>query len=141
MSQEDYLCLLDTVDVLLDPIYFGSGNTFYESMAVGTPIVTMPGDYMRGRIVAGGYKQMKLHNAPIAANKQEYIEIIVRLAEDAGARKTLKQEIKSAAHKYLFDDQEAADEVIEFIRAAVDCRRETGGLIPVDWLPSKKAGL
>ena len=53
----------------------------------------------------------------------------------------LKQEIRSAAQKYLFDDQEAADEIIEFIRAAVDCLRETGGLLPVDWLPSKKASL
>ena len=96
---------------------------------------------MRGRIVAGGYMQMKLHNAPIAANKQEYIEIVVRLAENADARKMLKQEIRSAAQKYLFDDQEAADEIIEFIRAAVDCLRETGGLLPVDWLPSKKASL
>ena len=141
MSQDDYLCLLETVDIMLDPIYFGSGNTFYESMAVSTPLVTMPGDYMRGRIVAGGYKQMKLDNAPIAANKQEYIEITVRLAEDADRRKSLKQEIRSAAQKYLFDDQEAADEIIEFIQAAVDCRRETGGLLPVDWIPSKNASL
>ena len=96
---------------------------------------------MRGRIVAGGYMQMKLHNAPIAANKQQYIEITIRLAEDASARKMLKQEIRSAAQKYLFDDQEAADEIIEFIRAAVDCRRDTGGLLPVNWAPSKKASL
>ena len=96
---------------------------------------------MRGRLVAGGYMQMKLHNAPIAANKQQYIEITVRLAEDAGTRKTLKKEIRSAAQKYLFDDQQAADEVIEFIRAAVDCRRETGGLLPVNWTPSKVASL
>ena len=62
MYRDDYLCLLDTVDILLDPIYFGSGNTFYESMAFGTPIVTMPGKFMRGRLVAGGYKQMKVLN-------------------------------------------------------------------------------
>ena len=92
---------------------------------------------MRGRIVAGGYMQMKLRDAPIAANKHEYVEITVRLAEDSCARKMLKQEIRTAAHKYLFDDQEAADEVIEFIRAAVDCRRETGGLLPVNWMPCK----
>jgi len=83
MPQVDYLCLLETVDILLDPIYFGSGNTFYESMALGTPLVTMPGDYMRGRIVAGGYKQMKLENPPVAENIQDYIELTVRLAEDA----------------------------------------------------------
>ena len=141
MSQEDYLCLIETVDILLDPIYFGSGNTFYESMAVGTPLVTMPGKHMRGRIVAGGYKQMKLHNAPIAADLQEYIEIAVSLAKETELRKSLKQDIRSAAQQYLFDDQDTADEIIEFIRAAVDCRRDTGGLLPVNWAPSKKASL
>ena len=93
---------------------------------------------MRGRIVAGGYKQMKLHNAPIAADSQEYIKITARLAKDTELRKALKQDIRSAAQKYLFDDQEAADEIIEFIRAAVECRRETGGLLPVDWMPTSR---
>ena len=83
MPQTDYLSLLESVDLLLDPIYFGSGNTFYESMAVGTPLVTMPGNYMRGRIVAGGYKQMRLENPPIAADINEYVELTVRLAKDA----------------------------------------------------------
>ena len=96
---------------------------------------------MRGRIVAGGYTQMKLNNAPIAANKQEYIEITARRGRDTELRKSLKQDIKSAAQKYLFDDQGTADEIIEFIREAVDCRRKSGGLLPVDWMPSKKASL
>ncbi|ABM77036.1 tetratricopeptide repeat protein [Prochlorococcus marinus] len=138
MPQADYLCLLKTVDILLDPIYFGSGNTFYESMAVGTPLVTMPGDYMRGRIVAGGYKQMKLENAPIAANTQEYIEITVMLAENVESRKCLKKQIEARAQKYLFNDQEAANEIIEFLQAAVDCRHKTGGLLPIGWIPSQR---
>jgi len=141
MSQADYLCLLETVDLLLDPIYFGSGNTFYESMALGTPLVTMPGDYMRGRIVAGGYKQMKLENPPIAMDIQDYIELTVKLAQDTELRSLMKQEIRSAAQKHLFNDQEAADEIIEFIQAAVDENRKTGGLLPVDWQPSRKRSL
>ena len=108
-------------------------------MAVGTPLVTMPGNYMRGRIVAGGYKQMRLENPPIAADINEYVELTVRLAKDAELRAQIKEEIKTAAQKYLFDDQEAADEFIEFILAATDKKRESGGLLPVDWRPSKKA--
>ncbi|KZR68157.1 tetratricopeptide repeat protein [Cyanobacteria bacterium 150NLHA] len=137
MTQQDYLCLLETVDVLLDPIYFGSGNTFYESMAVGTPLVTTAGKYMRGRIVKGGYNQMKLDDAPIAANINEYIDITVRLVKDSYLRETLKRKIKSAAQKHLFDDQEVADEIFEFIHTAVDCKRETGELLPVNWKPTK----
>ena len=83
---------------------------------------------------------MKLENAPIAATLEEYIEITVRLAEDPALRKSLKQQIKAAAQKHLFDDQEAVEEIIEFIRAAVECNRKLGGVLPVDWKPSRKAG-
>jgi len=133
LSQADYLCLLETVDLLLDPIYFGSGNTFYESMALGTPLVTMPGDFMRGRIVAGGYKQMELLNPPIAENIRDYIELTLQLARDVKQRSLLKQEIKSAAQKHLFDDNRASDEIINFFKAAVDEYRNTGGLLPLEW--------
>ena len=141
MSQTDYLSLLETMDLLLDPIYFGSGNTFYEAMALGTPLVTMLGDYMRGRIVAGGYNQMKLERPPIAADIKDYIELTVRLAENAELRAQIKQEIKTAARQYLFDDQEAADEFIEFIKAAIDENRRTSGLLPFDWQATKKYSL
>ena len=141
MPHADYLCLLETVDILLDTIYFGSGNSFYEAMAFGTPVVTLPGIHMRGRIVAGGYKQMKLDNAPVAESLQDYIEITVRLAEDPILRKMLKREIKHAAERYLFNDKEAVDEIAEFIKSAVECNRETGGLLPVDWTSSKQISL
>jgi predicted O-linked N-acetylglucosamine transferase (SPINDLY family) len=136
MSQDTYLSLLDTVDFLLDPFYFGSGNTFYESMAVGTPLVTLPGDYMRSKIVAGGYKQMRLDDAPVAANPEEYIDWCRRLASDRDLRKSLKIRIKRAAQQYLFDDKEIGDEILDFFNAAVACSRETGGLLPVDWTPT-----
>ena len=138
MSQKDYLCLLDTLNILLDPIYFGSGNTFYEAMAMGSPLVTMPGNHMRSRIVAGGYKQMKLKNPPVASNIQEYIDLTIELAKNAEIRVQLKEEIRTAAQKYLFNDQEAANEIVEFFQAAIEEYRKTGGLLPVGWKPSLK---
>ena len=115
MSLEDYLSLLDTVDLLLDPIYFGSGNSFYEAMAFGTPFITMPGNYMRCRIVAGAYKQMKLKNAPVASNIQEYIDLAIKLTKNSELRIQIKEESKIAAQQYLFNDKEAANEIIEFL--------------------------
>ena len=53
----------------------------------------------------------------------------------------MKKEIKAAAKKYLFDDQEAADEIIEFIQAAVKEKRRTDGLLPVGWKSSTKSSL
>ena len=107
-------------------------------MALGTPLVTMPGDYMRGRIVAGGYKQMELENPPVAVNIQDYIEIVVNLASSLKSRVILKQKIKDAARNSLFDDKEASAEIVEFIQASISEKKNTGGLLPVGWQYSSR---
>ena len=43
----DFLQLLALANVVLDPFPFGGGNTSFEALAVGTPIVTWPGNYLR----------------------------------------------------------------------------------------------
>ena len=50
--------LLMMADVILDPPFFGGGNTSYEAFAMGLPIVTWPGPFMRGRVTEGCYRQM-----------------------------------------------------------------------------------
>ncbi len=65
---EGFVALMVHFDLLLDPLHFGSGNTLYEALACGTPIVTWPGHFMRGRIVAGAYRQMGLADAPVASS-------------------------------------------------------------------------
>jgi predicted O-linked N-acetylglucosamine transferase (SPINDLY family) len=136
LSRERYLTLLDTVDILLDPFFFGSGNSFYEAMAIGTPLVTLPGRYMRGRIVAGGYKQMGLeHQAPIATSAENYIQWVQRLAADPELRSMLKALIRTAAAQHLFNDQTVAAEFIAFFRAAI-AASHAGQRLPPGWQPA-----
>ena len=40
----DFLKLLACCDVLLDPYPFGGGNSTLKALAVGTPVVPLPGD-------------------------------------------------------------------------------------------------
>ncbi|MCS6917744.1 MAG: tetratricopeptide repeat protein, partial [Chitinophagales bacterium] len=48
---ELFLGLMVHFDVVLDPIHFGSGNSFFEAMAYGKPVVTWPGRFARARLV------------------------------------------------------------------------------------------
>ncbi|MBF0127054.1 MAG: tetratricopeptide repeat protein, partial [Magnetococcales bacterium] len=80
MSRERYLGLMANMDLLLDPLHFGSGNTFYEAMSVGTPVITWPGRFMRGRIVAGAYRQMGLEDAPVAGSVEAYAGLALAFA-------------------------------------------------------------
>ena len=58
MNWEEYINHCGRASVLLDPLYFGAGNSFYESMFYGTPTITMPTNYTKSRLVLGAYNQM-----------------------------------------------------------------------------------
>jgi predicted O-linked N-acetylglucosamine transferase (SPINDLY family) len=135
ISREKFLGLLDTIDLLLDPIYFGSGNTFYEAMAFGTPIVTYTGETLSGRVVSGGYSQMKVLNPPVANSIDAYVELCVKLGSDRAMLKKLKTELRMAAQNHLFYDEKIAEEFGVFFCASVEASRQ-GRRLPPNWQPA-----
>src|SRR5262249_45364286 len=46
----DFLNLMAVCDILLDTTPFSGGNTSYEGLALGVPIVTLEAPLMRGRL-------------------------------------------------------------------------------------------
>ena len=87
LSWENYINHCGQASVLLDPVYFGAGNSFYESMFYGTPTVSKPTKYTKSRLVLGAYKQMQIEEAPIVNSIDEYV----------------KKAIEIANHKNLYD--------------------------------------
>jgi len=99
---DDYLGLFQVADVVLDPIHFGGGNSSYEAIAMGVPLVTLPGDFLRSRITTALYRKMKLPGL-IADDAQAYVELAVRLGTDEKANRATRQEIEAKAG-VLFED-------------------------------------
>mgnify|MGYP001158304139 CR=1 FL=1 len=118
LNLSDFISLCDCVDVLLDPIYFGGGNTFLESMLVGTPTVTMPGKHLKSNITAAAYKQMKISKPPIVKNSEEYISLAIKLAKDKKNNKILREKSKKAADKYLFNNSKVLKSFEKFLDEA-----------------------
>ncbi|MEI6306499.1 MAG: hypothetical protein WCP33_06735 [Deltaproteobacteria bacterium] len=120
MPRERFIALQAIVDVLLDPIHFGGGNTFYEAMVFGTPMVTWPGQFMRSRIAAGGYWQMGIEDAPIASSVEEYVSLALALGRDPERRLGLRKASVEAAERELFSDMLAVREFEAFLEASVE---------------------
>ena len=95
--------------VLLDPFWFGAGNTFHESMYYGTPTVTKPTSYLKSRIVSGAYKQMEINNAPVFNNIDEYVEQCIDFANNDIL--DLKMHYKEQAYKNLFENEKAIKDI------------------------------
>ena len=126
--------LLSNLDFILDPLYFGSGTVFMHSMAVGTPIVSMPVVQMRSRITLGGYRMMKLENPPVVECINDYIQLCYELSISASARKKIREQINSTKHQ-LFDNTEVLYQWRQFIVDAVKCS-ERSEKLPLNWNPN-----
>lgn len=126
-----FMMLMAHFDVLLDPVYFGSGNTLYEAMVYGTPIVTMPGEFMRGRVVSGAYRQMGIEDPELVVSRGSYARAAVALGQDPFRRRQLREQLRLAAGQ-LFKDHLAVAEFGEFLEAAV-AAAATGSKLPPTW--------
>ena len=118
MSQEDFINTTKSCHVMLDPFYFGSGNTFYESMAFGIPFITYPHN-QKTKIPSAGYKQMKVKNPPIAHSPEDYINWCKLYSNNRSLLEETKNELIEKANKYLFNDREIYKEYYNFFHKAV----------------------
>ncbi len=100
---------LGSSSVLLDPIYFGSGNSFHESMFYGTQTVTYPTKYIKSRIVSAAYNQMKVENPPIVNNKDDYVNRAIEIANDKNILEK-KKYYQQAANDKLFNTKDVGEQ-------------------------------
>ncbi len=114
----DFLALLTLADVLLDPIHFGGGNTSYEALGLGVPIVTLPSQFLRGRLTYALYRQMDLPDL-IAETPAAYVELAVRLGTNPDVRRQMSARIRERS-ELLFQDRQGVQELASFLLRA--CR-------------------
>jgi predicted O-linked N-acetylglucosamine transferase (SPINDLY family) len=116
-----FLRLVATADLLLDPVHFGGGNTSFQALGLGVPIVTLPGEFLRGRVTAGCYKKMGLETC-VAATAGNYVDLAVRLGTDPQFNARVREEI-NARSAALFEDTAAVRELEAFF---VEACAQTG---------------
>jgi predicted O-linked N-acetylglucosamine transferase (SPINDLY family) len=66
---------------MLDPIHFGGGNTTYEFLAMGTPVVTLPSALLRCRLAYAMYCQVEMLDL-VADGPEGYVDLAVRLGTE-----------------------------------------------------------
>jgi len=102
LPHQEYLSLLQESNVMLDSLHFGGGNSSYEAIAMGTPIVTCPGEFLRSRITTALYRKMGFHDC-IVDSPDKCISLAVNLATDRAARATVSTAIQATSGR-LFED-------------------------------------
>ena len=59
---------------------------------MGTPVVTLPGRFLRGRLTSAMYALMGI-STPVASTTDEYVALALRLATDQDFRSEVQREI------------------------------------------------
>lgn len=131
MPMGDYLKLLQVSDVILDPPYFGGGNTSYEAFACGKGIVTWPGPFMRGRVTLACYRQMGIDDL-VANSADEYLELAYRMANDQLFKNSIEEKIKSK-RDILFENYNAINEISDFFMSAYSAALENRKIDSWEW--------
>jgi len=117
MRYERYLQLLAVADVCLDTLHFNGMNSSLEALALGTPVVTLPGAFQRGRHTQAMYRKMGMTDC-IARDTADYIGIAVRLGCDRLHAGEMRARILDRVG-VLFEDPRVISEFERFFLHAV----------------------
>jgi len=113
LSQADYLGLNQACDIYLDSVGWSGGNTTFEAILAGLPIVTLPGDLMRGRHSAALLAAMRISET-MADSVDEYVTIAAQLGSDRLLR--MRGAARVIEHRSaLFNDRSSVRALEEFI--------------------------
>lgn len=93
---DDYFRLCGSVDVLLDTFPFGGGNTHYEALSTGTPVITLRTRQMRGRITPALYHRLGIDSPEhglVARSITEYVQLALRMGTKRDANAVARDQI------------------------------------------------
>jgi protein O-GlcNAc transferase len=112
MPYDQYLAFLRLCDVLLDTVHFCAGTTTYHALALGVPLVTLPGAFARGRGTDAVYRRIGVADC-VAADPEDYVRRAVSIANDRGRRDAIGAAFRERMG-VLFSNDAAAAEIEAF---------------------------
>jgi predicted O-linked N-acetylglucosamine transferase (SPINDLY family)/tetratricopeptide (TPR) repeat protein len=123
LSPHDFDALHRVGDIFLDTPGWSGGNTTHQALAMDLPVVTLPGEFMRGRVSYGMLRMIGVEDT-VAKNVDDYIAIAIRLGRDPEFRAQIRAKVAANRHK-LYNDETCVRGLEKFLVEAV-ARARTG---------------
>ncbi|WP_413173385.1 tetratricopeptide repeat protein [Anabaena azotica] len=123
----EFLQLNQISDIYLDTFIWSGGFTTLNAISCNLPIVTCPGEFMRGRHSYAFLKILGITDT-IAQSEAEYIEIAVRLGLDIDWRNSIIERTKENQHR-VFDDKTSVEGLEAFYKQVAGKNSEKSNLI------------
>jgi protein O-GlcNAc transferase len=114
MNEASFRAVLSLANVVLDTLHWSGGNTSLDAFSVAAPIVTLPGEFMRGRQTAAMLHAMDASEL-IANDRAAYVDNAIALASDNVTRERLRQKL-IANRSAIFDRSEPVKQLSEHLQ-------------------------
>jgi protein O-GlcNAc transferase len=114
MNEASFRAVLSLADVVLDTLHWSGGNTSLDVLSAAAPIVTLPGEFMRGRQTGAMLRAMDA-NELIANDSAAYVGTAISLASDNVARESLRRKL-IANRGLIFDRDEPVKQLAEHLQ-------------------------
>ena len=124
VSSEKFLALLRIADVILHPFPFDGSRTSADGLIVGVPVITLPAEYLRGRMGAAFFRTMNMPEL-VARNRSEYVQMAARLGTDKIHLQHVKQKIQERL-SLIWEDMEYVHSWYRFLSIV-------SGVAPMSW--------
>ncbi len=117
-------------DVFLDTFVCNAHTTGIEALAAGVPVLTLPGESVVARVAAS---LLAAHGVPelIAGSRVAYVEMAIRLANDADWREEIGQRVRRRSGSGLFCTQRRVRDIENAYEHMWE--RHMAGLPPADF--------
>jgi protein O-GlcNAc transferase len=119
-----FIAVCRLADVFLDSLGWSGCNSTLEALSQDLPVVTMAGEFMRGRHSTAILAMLGLDEL-VAPGPDAFVDLAVGLGRDPARRRALAAHIATHKHR-LYHDQAAIDGLAAYLEgAAVRPRRST----------------
>jgi protein O-GlcNAc transferase len=120
LNTSQYNAINSVSDIYLDSIGWSGCNSTFEAIAHNLPILTIPGELMRGRHSSAILTMMGVQET-IVATIDEYIELAIKLGKDSAWRQYISEKIKNNKH-LVYRDRTCITALEDFLERVVNER-------------------
>ena len=117
VNPSDYLLLLRKMHILIDSVGWNGGNTSLQSIEAGVPLVTLPGEFMRGRHTLAMFRMMGIEEL-ISRSVNDYADRLAELDLDPDIRSYTSSQMLIKKEN-LYEDQSLIDFLDRFFKSHI----------------------
>lgn len=133
LKKDDAHLLLQSVDCCLDSYPLCGMSSSFDGAMLGVPLVTLPSKIPFGRWTAAIYEYIGVSGLT-ARDKQDYVDIALRLATDTSWRNEKASELRQKSSVYV-ESEASSKEFERFLLEAWD--RKVQGLGTANWIDNR----